>query len=366
MADDASALSRTDHPVIDLWPDGGPSPLPGVGPEAVFQQPSVSGPMTNWLRNVTQATLTVFPADPAKANGTGVIVCPGGGWTILAWDHEGIDMARWFAARGVTAFLLKYRVTATPDDPAEFAEKAGAGAVRLLSLYQRPMLEQPTQMAELIDPGLQEGRRVAAIDGRRALELVREKAADYGVKPDRIGMVGFSAGAMLTLLTELAGQDAKPAFIGIIYGPLAAVTVPADAPPLFVALAADDPFFANGGFGLIESWRAARKPAEFHVYEQGGHGFGMYPKETTSTGWFKCLRELAHDARDGQAPGLIANATHRARLETWPIRRGSSSRTSRGAFTIATTSSPAPRQLPEYSAPGGARAGLPARCRCGA
>ena len=67
------------------------------------------------------------------------------------------------------------------------------------------------------------------------------------------------------------------------------MTVPADAPPLFVALAADDPFFANAGFGLIESWRAAKKPAEFHLYEQGGHGFGMYPKETTSTGWFNAF-----------------------------------------------------------------------------
>ena len=66
-------------------------------------------------------------------------------------------------------------------------------------------------------------------------------------------------------------------------------SVPADAPPLFVALAADDPFFANGGFGLIESWRAAKRPAEFHLYEQGGHGFGMYPKETTSTGWFNAF-----------------------------------------------------------------------------
>ena len=101
---------------------------------------------------------------------------------------------------------------------------------------------------------------------------------------------------MLTLVSELAGQDAKPAFIGIIYGPLAAVTVPADAPPLFVALAADDPFFANGGFGLIEIWRAAKKPAEFHLYEQGGHGFGMYPKDTTSTGWFNAFVELADDA----------------------------------------------------------------------
>src|SRR5690606_1613386 len=75
-------------------------------------------------------------------------------------------------------------------------------------------------------------------------------------------------------------------FIGNIYGPLSEVDVPADAPPLFVALAADDPFFANTGYGLIDSWRAANRPVEFHLFEQGGHGFGMYQKPTTSTGWF--------------------------------------------------------------------------------
>ena len=99
-------------------------------------------------------------------------------------------------------------------------------------------------------------------------------------------MLAFSAGAMLTMSTALHGQDAKPAFIANIYGPLAAVTVPADAPPLFIALAADDPLFANAGFGLIDSWRSAKRPVEFHLYEQGGHGFGMYSKTTTSTGWF--------------------------------------------------------------------------------
>ena len=99
-------------------------------------------------------------------------------------------------------------------------------------------------------------------------------------------MVGFSAGAMLTMTTALTAQDARPAFIGNIYGSLGPVTVPADAPPMFVALAADDPLFGNSGFGLIESWQAAHRPVEFHLYEQGGHGFGMYPKETTSTGWF--------------------------------------------------------------------------------
>ena len=91
---------------------------------------------------------------------------------------------------------------------------------------------------------------------------------------------------MLTLATTVADQDAKPAFIGIVYGPLAPVKVPADAPPMFVALAADDPLFGSGGYGLIDSWRAAKRPVEFHLYEQGGHGFGMYQKETTSTGWF--------------------------------------------------------------------------------
>jgi acetyl esterase/lipase len=123
-------------------------------------------------------------------------------------------------------------------------------------------------------------------DARAAFALIRARSAEWKVDPKRIGMVGFSAGAMLTMVTTLGGVDAKPAFIGDIYGPLAPVTVPADAPPLFVALAADDPLFAGRGMGLIDSWMAAKKPVEFHLYGQGGHGFGMYPKETTSTGWF--------------------------------------------------------------------------------
>jgi acetyl esterase/lipase len=123
-------------------------------------------------------------------------------------------------------------------------------------------------------------------DSRAALALIRERAAEWHVDPNRVGMVGFSAGAGLAMATVFSGVDAGPAFIGNIYGSLAPVEVPADAPPLFVALAADDPLFGNGGFGLIESWKAAKRPVEFHFYEQGGHGFGMYPKETTSTGWF--------------------------------------------------------------------------------
>ena len=124
-------------------------------------------------------------------------------------------------------------------------------------------------------------------DARAAFALIRKRSGEWRVDSDRIGMVGFSAGAALTMATALAGQDAKPAFIGYIYGGLGGATAPpADAPPLFVALAADDPLIQEPGMALIDNWRVAKRPVELHLYEQGGHGFGMYPKETTSTGWF--------------------------------------------------------------------------------
>ena len=125
--------------------------------------------------------------------------------------------------------------------------------------------------------------------------------------PSLGGFIGVPspAGAMLAMATTLAGEEARPAFIANIYGPLVPVAVPADAPPLFIALTADDGLFANSGFGLVESWRAAGRPVEFHFYEQGGHGFGMYPKTTTSTGWFDAyVRWLAMHGlldRDGRA-----------------------------------------------------------------
>ncbi|RYY29350.1 MAG: alpha/beta hydrolase [Sphingomonadales bacterium] len=226
-----------------------------------------------FARNVVVATLTPFLPDPGKANGTAVIVAPGGGFRTLSMENEGWDVARALAARGVAAFVLKYRLNQTPADMPGFEQSMR----EMFSGVARPRPSPDAAIAGL-------GPQIA--DARAAFALVRKRAAEWHVDPSRVGMVGFSAGAMLTMATTLAGQDAKPAFIGDIYGPLSAVTVPADAPPLFVALAADDALFANSGFGLIDSWRAAKRPVEFHFYEQGGHGFGMYQKETTSTGWF--------------------------------------------------------------------------------
>ena len=227
-----------------------------------------------FARNVTVATLTPFLPDPARATGAAVIVAPGGGFKTLSMNNEGWDVAKALADQGVAAFVLKYRLNQTPQEMAAFEDDMR----KMFSGTARPRPPSPQDSAATLAPQI--------ADARAAFALVRARAGTWHIDPDRIGMVGFSAGAMLTMATTLHGQDAKPAFIGDIYGPLAAVTVPADAPPLFIALAADDPLFGNGGFGLIDSWRAAKRPVEFHLFEQGGHGFGMYQKTTTSTGWF--------------------------------------------------------------------------------
>jgi acetyl esterase/lipase len=265
---ESKAIAIPEQPsAIDI----GTPPLPG----AKVQESWHMQYGRRFARNVTLATLTPFLPDPAKASGAAVVVAPGGGFFSLSMENEGWDVARALADKGIAAFVLKYRLNQTAEKLEDFE---AAMAARFSNPSAQPPRPTPDDMKTRIAP------QVA--DARAAFALIRSRAAEWKIDTDRIGMLGFSAGAMLTMATALEGVDAKPAFIGNVYGPLMAVDVPADAPPLFVALAADDPFFANSGFGLIESWHKANKPVEFHYYEQGGHGFGMYPKETTSTGWF--------------------------------------------------------------------------------
>jgi acetyl esterase/lipase len=268
---------------IPAQPDAielGTGPLPGA--TATESWHSQYG--SKFARNVTVATLTPFLPDPSKATGAAVIVAPGGGFRTLSMENEGWNVARALADKGVAAFVLKYRLNQTPADLAEFARPPAprpANAPAATGGAPPAPRPSPGDMAARIAPQI--------ADANAAFALVRANATKWHVDPDRIGMIGFSAGAMLTLATTLNNRDAKPepkpAFIGNIYGPLGAVEVPADAPPLFAAIAADDPLFAFN-VGLIENWRKANRRVEFHYYEQGGHGFGMYPKETTSTGWF--------------------------------------------------------------------------------
>lgn len=216
-------------------------------------------------RNVVVPELIpVLPA-AGKANGTAIIIAPGGAFRLLSMDNEGFLVADWLAQRGVSAFILKYRLVETPATEAEFALARQRGAAS----------------------GARIGTFALAVDdGRRAVQLVREQAANWGVRADRIGMIGFSAGAMATL-EVVSGLDAtsRPDFAAMIYGPMGARPVAADAPPLFLAIAADDPLFANGDFGLVGAWQQARRPVELHFYERGGHGFGMKQQGLSSDRW---------------------------------------------------------------------------------
>jgi acetyl esterase/lipase len=225
-----------------------------------------------FVRNVSRATLTPFLPDPAKATGAAVIVAPGGGFRILSMGNEGWEVARALNERGVAAFVLKYRLQPTAPDWAEFDKG-------------NPLTAPPPGAA----PGSAPARPSLALplaDATAAFKLVRARAKEWNIDPKRVGMVGFSAGAGTTMAATLQSTENKPAFIAPIYGRMAAVEVPADAPPMFVALASDDPLFGNSDFGLISAWQKAGRPVEFHLYQNGGHGFGLGNPGRTSTGWF--------------------------------------------------------------------------------
>jgi acetyl esterase/lipase len=242
--------------------DGPPSDGRSGAPRETWAQ----GPNGREVRNVTAPVLVpVLPA-AGKANGTAVIVAPGGGFLGLSIDNEGFEVARRLADQGVSAFVLKYRLFPTTADPVRFA----AELERIISNHEPVRVNQAS-----LD------------DGKRAVQLVRQRAASWGIRPDRIGLMGFSAGAIVTLRASIdAGAAGRPDFAGIIYGPVTAEIVPGGAPPAFIVLAANDDLFAHGDYGLIGAWQKAGAAVEFHLYGEGDHGFGMRKQGKTSDLWF--------------------------------------------------------------------------------
>jgi len=294
MPDDLSDDLRVATPTsareeIRLWRESPARTIPDVPPETTFQGLAGTSVGATMLRNVSEPTLTVYAPAPGRANGAGVIVCPGGGWSILAWQHEGIDVAEWFAARGVTAFLLKYRLSATPADPAEFVARMTAQSAML----SQPLTaaKAPRVMSELIrSEALSYAREIAADDGRRALQLVRERAGDWGVEADRIGLIGFSAGAFLVVDVAMDPQGPPPAFLAPIYGgETRGAPVPADAPPLFTVIAHDDRHLFHMVEGLYSDWSMADRSSELHIFARGAHGFGMVKQGLPSDRWIDLL-----------------------------------------------------------------------------
>ncbi len=281
--------------VIRLWPEGPPTQLEGVGAESEFRGLDGVSANTLMLRNVSEPTLTVFRPMNVKPNGIGVIVCPGGGWRILAWQHEGIDVARWLAERGYTAFLLKYRVSGTPVAAADFEAAMAAMTARIA--LPRSGRDAPRAMSDIVpEESIRKPREAAADDGRRALAIIRERAAEWGVRPDKIGMIGFSAGAFLAADVAMDPRATPLAFVAPIYGgETRGRPVLADAPALFTVIAQDDRLLFRVVEGLYADWSSADRPAELHIFTRGAHGFGMIRQGLPSDRWIDLFRDWLID-----------------------------------------------------------------------
>jgi acetyl esterase/lipase len=233
------------------------------------------------VRNVTHPTLTPVLPPPDKRTGAAVIVVPGGGYTLLQMDIEGWTVAHWLADHGIAAFVLKYRLRQTPPDESEFT----AALNQEIAGQYGPKPAPPDADAPF-----------AVEDTIAALKSVRGDSARWGIDPSRVGLIGFSAGAMTAMGAVVKASSADlPNFFGYIYGPMDAVsissqygsddgfTVSANAPPMFAALAMNDPAFGGKGFALVDRWNKAGRPVELHAYERGGHAFGVGLPGTTST-----------------------------------------------------------------------------------
>lgn len=230
---------------------------------------SIPGANMVFVTNVVDPTLTIYK--PAKPNGTAVIVCPGGAFRGLAIDHEGRAVAEWFNGKGVTALVLKYRVVNGPTgfDPGLIQDLQSNNFARIDSINM-PYVP------------------LAVADGREAVRYARRNAAALGIAPDRIGMIGFSAGGtVVASVAQTYDSESRPDFVAPIYAYTNAIlggAVLQSAPPMFLALAGDDPI-ANGNPDLYKKWRDAGRPAELHVYRSGGHGFGLRKQGLPSDAW---------------------------------------------------------------------------------
>lgn len=236
--------------------------------EASFTYPNQYGLL---VRNVTEPTLTVFK--PSKPNGTSVVVCPGGGFIWLSWQSEGTEVAKWLTAKGVTVFVLKYRLVNTGESMSDFEK-----SYNILMSMMNPTIKKdsgsspnPKFMQEFMNiTGL------AIADGVQAMNYVRQHASEYSLDINKVGVIGFSAGTTIAQALSLNTDKAiVPNFTGIVYGGQPTKEkITENAPPLFLLSATDDMASASNP-DLYKQWIAAGKQAEIHVYCKGGHGFGM-------------------------------------------------------------------------------------------
>lgn len=270
-----------DGTIYPLETPAEPNAIP-LSTGGVKNQPASETWFRQWgdpmARNITTATLTPFLPKPENANGTAVIVAPGGGFRWLSLSNEGWKVAQALADKGIAAFVLKYRLHPTPASLEGFKESMNrtfaaaaedSDASQSTERTSRPSWSLSNQLE----------------DAEAAYAMIIDRASEWGVDTSRVGMIGFSAGAGLTMHATLNSKTMNLHFIGPIYGGMGPVEVPKNAPPMFNVIATDD-FLFNGQFGVVESWYKAGVPVEFHLYQNGGHGFGLGNPDRTSNRWF--------------------------------------------------------------------------------
>ncbi|HZI54787.1 MAG TPA: prolyl oligopeptidase family serine peptidase [Chitinophagaceae bacterium] len=232
---------------------------------------------TKVVYNVTKPTLSVFMPDAAVANGAALVICPGGAFHTLSINSEGNDVANWLMKKGVTCFVLKYRlVRSLTDDPlGEWMAKMG----------KKEFEEQTSQVIPF-----------AIADGKAAIAWVREHAAEFNIDPNRIGIMGFSAGGTVAAASAFNYTPAnRPDFAAPVYAyfpPAMHGTVGTDAPPMFIVAATDDQLnLAPHSVDLYNKWISSKVSSELHMYSKGGHGFGMRTQNLPSDKWIASFSE---------------------------------------------------------------------------
>ena len=263
-----AAFLQAQQPVIPLYKGTAPGSENWDWKETTIPKNSNGLVITH---NVVTPTLTVYTPEAGMANGSSLIICPGGGFHILSMNTEGWDVAAALVKKGVTCFVLKYRLahTLTNDPMQEMMSAIQSGDV---------------------DKKMEKTIPLSIADGKAAIAYVREHATELGINPNRIGIMGFSAGG------TVAGSAAfnytpsnKPDFVAPVYAYMPAVlmgTVAADAPPMFLVAASDDQLnLQTNSVDLYTKWNSAKKSAELHLYTKGGHGFGMRNQNIPTDTW---------------------------------------------------------------------------------
>jgi acetyl esterase/lipase len=281
------AGAQNQQKALPIWSGAAPGSEGRTRKETEFREPHSK---EVYVRNVVTPTLTAYLPDPAKATGTAVIVVPGGGFYFLRLTDATQD-AEWLASKGVAAFVLKHRLIDTGETDDELKQGMGRHMKLVMVIAEaanggKPMPALDRDLVKAITLGVE--------DGRQAIRSLRKDAKRWGIKADRIGVIGLSSGGLVAMGAAIE-HDAKsrPDFIAPIYTPwfshaakdppgaaptFIGATVPPDAPPVFIAVASDDFIAVPGALLIYDAWRTAGRSAELHAYSEGGHGFGAKPQ----------------------------------------------------------------------------------------